>query len=242
MKSIEQLSNLISCTCVEDWRDQIFKTGRDMGYERTLLAIFPDRNTPVEVEFAFLHTSYSSSWLNKYDDEQMGQVDPVVSHCMNKSVPLIWSPQIFSTRSQNEMYEEACSHGLRSGVTLPIHGANSEMGILCFVSDTKPNNQAERDVVRSIPKLSYFRDIIFETSQQFMMKPVQIKPLIKLTRRELECLQWSITGKSSWDIGQILNCTEAAVNFHFKNIRRKFGTSTRRQAIVKAIRIGIITP
>lgn len=239
---IEHFAELVSYANVEDWRDQIFKLGNELGYERTLLAIFPDRHSPVEAEFAFLHSNYSSNWRSKYDEEKMGHVDPTVLHCATKSIPLIWSPNIFSTNRQNEMYEEACSHGIRSGVTLPIHGANGEMGVLCFVSDTNPNKSFVRGAVRNIPELSCFRDFIFETSTQFMKHPTQTAQAITLTRRELECLKWGATGKSSWDIGQILNCTEATVSFHFSNIRRKFNTSSRHHAIVKAIRLGIITP
>ena len=63
---------------------------------------------------------------------------------------------------------------------------------------------------------------------------------ITLTKREKEVLQWSAAGKSSWEIGQIFNCTEAGVNYHFCNIRRKFGVSSRWTAVVKALAQGLI--
>lgn len=239
MNYFERFADLTSYTELEEWRDKIFQLGNELGFEQTLLAIFPDRNAPVEAEFAFLHSNYSPTWRNKYDEEKMGYVDPTVSHCATKSTPLIWTPDIFANHKQKEMYEEACGHGIRSGVTLPIHGMNGELGLLCFVADTQPDHHFERDAIRNIPELSCFRDFIFETSLQFMKNPPAEMP-IKLTPRELECLKWSATGKSSWDIGQIFHCTEAAVNFHFMNIRRKFGTSSRREAVVKAIRLGLI--
>ncbi|MFW0757815.1 helix-turn-helix transcriptional regulator [Pseudomonas sp. H11T01] len=63
---------------------------------------------------------------------------------------------------------------------------------------------------------------------------------IKLTAREREVLQWSACGKSSWEIGQIVCCSEAGVNYHFCNIRRKFGVSSRWTAVVKALERGLI--
>lgn len=63
---------------------------------------------------------------------------------------------------------------------------------------------------------------------------------ILLTAREKEVLQWSAAGKSSWEIGVIFNCTEAGVNYHFSNIRRKFGVSSRGSAVVKALELGLI--
>ncbi|MBT2341797.1 MULTISPECIES: helix-turn-helix transcriptional regulator [Pseudomonas] len=53
---------------------------------------------------------------------------------------------------------------------------------------------------------------------------------IRLTNREKEFLQWSEVGKSSWEIAMIVDCSEANVNYHFNNIRRKFGVSSRHLA------------
>lgn len=79
--------------------------------------------------------------------------------------------------------------------------------------------------------------------------PVQVNVLpqesqqpepIKLTNREKEVLQWSAAGKSSWEIGQIVSCTEAGVNYHFCNIRRKFGVRSRWIAMAMALEQGLI--
>nr|WP_314532810.1 LuxR family transcriptional regulator [uncultured Pseudomonas sp.] len=68
----------------------------------------------------------------------------------------------------------------------------------------------------------------------------QLPSAITLTTREKEVLQWSAAGKSSWEIGRIFNCTEAGVNYHFSNIRRKFGVSSRGAAVLKALALGLI--
>ncbi|MBV7477723.1 LuxR family transcriptional regulator [Pseudomonas sp. PDM31] len=72
--------------------------------------------------------------------------------------------------------------------------------------------------------------------------PRESKPAkkIKLTTREKEVLQWSAAGKSSWEIARIISCTEAGVNYHFCNIRRKFGVSSRWIALVMALEQGLI--
>lgn len=242
MKVLEQFSNLMCHSTVEDWRDHVFKLGNDLGYEQTRLAILPDPHAPVEAEHAFQHSNYSPGWLNKYTSEKMHHVDPTFSHCISKSVPLIWSPETFSARKQKEMYEEACGYGVRSGVTLPIHGAKGELGIVCFVSDINPDKHFHRNANRGLPELSFLRDFIFESSLQFMKPSNQTKETIYVTCCELECLKWCAAGKSSWEIGYMLGCAESTINFHFGNIRRKFNTTSRRQAVVKAIKLGLIHP
>lgn len=242
MNIIEQLSELICCGSMEEWRERVFKLGNELGYEQTLLAIFPDRHETTKAKSAFLHSNYSSDWLNKYTTYEFHHFDPIFSHCILKSTPLIWSPDIFAARRQKEMYEEASGYGIKSGVTLPIHGANGELGVVCFVSDTNPDKHFHNDANRNLPELSCFRDFILETSLKFMNLPRKPEISISVTPRELECLKWCAVGKSSWEIGQILRCSEATVNFHFSNIRRKFNTTSRQQAIVKAINLGLIHP
>jgi len=241
MESVSRFADLFSYTREEDWRAQLLKISNDMGFESTLLAIIPAPKAQLEAAVAFLQTNYSPAWRTKYDNEEMEQVDPTVSHCATKSTPLIWSPEIFLQRRQKEVYEEACGYGLRSGVTLPIHGVNGEVGMLCCVSDTRPDENFVSNALHNMATLSLLRDFICETAVQFMTQPAKVEPMVTLTPRELECIKWSAAGKSSWDIAHILNCSEAAVNFHFSNIRRKFNTPSRHQAVVRAIRMGIIS-
>ena len=241
-KFIEQFDSLLHCNSVGEWRDLIFGLGEKFGYGQTMLAVLPDRNAPAEPEFAFVHSNYSTAWRNKYDAERLQHIDPTSIHCATKSIPLIWSPEIFSVRKQKEMYEEACGHGLRSGISLPIHGAHNELGMLCFVSDMKPGKRFQQEAREVLPELSYLRDVIFETALPFMKPRGMQQEFSSLTPRELECVKWCAAGKSSWDIAQILHCSEAAVNFHFSNLRRKFGVKSRQQVVVKAMLRGLIAP
>ncbi|HWD31211.1 LuxR C-terminal-related transcriptional regulator [Pseudomonas caricapapayae] len=63
---------------------------------------------------------------------------------------------------------------------------------------------------------------------------------INLTPREQEVLLWCAYAKSSWEIGQILQCKESTVNFHVSNILRKFDVPTRIAAVIKAMRYGML--
>jgi DNA-binding CsgD family transcriptional regulator len=61
-----------------------------------------------------------------------------------------------------------------------------------------------------------------------------------ITARESEILGWVAVGKSDWAIGRLLNISQKTVNFHVENAKRKFGVATRLQAVVVALRSGII--
>jgi len=239
MKSIERFSALLECATEESWKKSIFQIGKDYGFEKALIAVVPE--WPTSLGKAFLRSNYSDQWRCHYDSRQLINIDPTVSHCITRSTPLIWEPAIFADKKQKEMYEEASGYGLRSGLTLPYHGVNGELGILCFVNDTKPSKRSNRDIFHFLPTLSLMRDFAFEASLRFA-KPSMRMTAPSLTKREIECLKWCADGKTSTEIAQIFCCSVSAVDFHFENLRRKFHATSRRQVLVKAIRCGLIHP
>lgn len=237
MMPIERFTFLLECESEDIWQKSIIQLGNEFGFERTLIAVVPGR--PTSISEAFLRSNYSSQWLDTYNCEQLVAIDPTVAHCVKRSTPLIWEPAIFSSKKQKEMYEEASSHGLRSGITLPFHGSNGEIGILCCVNDASPSRNFLQDTQHYLPALSMMRDFAFEASLRFA-KLSKRQPPPALTQRELECLKWCAAGKTSWEMAQILRCSEAVINFHFGNLRRKFNVTCRRQVVVKAIHCGLL--
>ncbi len=61
-----------------------------------------------------------------------------------------------------------------------------------------------------------------------------------LTLRERECLTLSRNGKTSAEIGQALSISERTANFHMANVRQKLGVRSRRDAVRKALSLGLI--
>lgn len=240
MAHFEALVEMLDGACEQTWCNKLFSLARCYGFEHTLFAIVPNRRTSLET--AFLRSNYAPRWRNTYDEGNFLRFDPTVSHCVLSSLPLVWSPEIFAAPRQKEMYEEASGFGLRSGITLPIHGPGGELGIMCFVADVAPGKQFLQEAKHCLPGLSLLRDYALESSAQFANPSKENNEKVHLTPRELECMKWAMNGKSSWEIGKILRCSEAAINFHMANIRRKFSVTTRQQAIVKAIGLGLIAP
>jgi DNA-binding CsgD family transcriptional regulator len=62
----------------------------------------------------------------------------------------------------------------------------------------------------------------------------------RITARESQILRWIAAGKSDWAIGRILNISDKTVNYHAENAKRKFGVSTRIQAVLAAARNGVL--
>lgn len=224
----------------DTWANILFEMGWARGFDQVLYGVVPSKHA--KLEGAFVKSNYSAAWRAHYDAERLAYIDPTVGHCLHSSMAVVWQPETFQTPAQREMYEEASLHGVRSGVTLPVHGPNGEFGVLSFVSDAAPTAAFVRDMEQLLPGLSMLRDYAFSSSLKFAVPHEASDGAPRLTPRELEILNWVMVGKSSWEISKITRCSEATVNFHIGNIRQKFGVNTRQQALVKAISMGLITP
>jgi LuxR family quorum-sensing transcriptional regulator LasR len=257
-----QLLDLMHAKDPSEWSASLFKLARGLGFDRVLYGVVGARSAPFES--AFLRSNYADDWRERYDRNGFAYVDPTVSHCLTSSLPLVWEPGTFASGDSQALYEEARMHGLRSGVTLPVHGPQGEFGVLSFASDARPDAEAKRAAAAALPALSLVRDYALASSARFraeLLRPQapclvpqnqQYQPqqqldaqragLPRLTRRELEVLQWVMAGKSSWEIARITSCSEATVNFHLANVRQKFDVNTRQQAVVKAIALGMLIP
>jgi LuxR family quorum-sensing transcriptional regulator LasR len=240
MVEMARLLALIDAPDQARWRAQLIALAREQGFEKVLYGAVNSRHA--KLENAFVTSNYSSAWRERYDAERRAYVDPTVIHSLSSNLPIVWGPDTFVDSGQRELYEEACGYGIRAGVTLPVHGPNGEFGLLSFATDSPADARFDRELGAKLGELVLIRDYVFSSSVRFCNASPENEAAPRLTRRELEVLNWVMAGKSSWEISKITNCSEATVNFHMANVRQKFNVNTRQQAVVKAISLGLVTP
>lgn len=73
-------------------------------------------------------------------------------------------------------------------------------------------------------------------------EPDPPRPVVSLSPREQECLQWVSRGKSSADIGTILSLSPRTVDSYLEKVCAKFRVRTRIEAVAAAVRQGIVNP
>ncbi len=71
-------------------------------------------------------------------------------------------------------------------------------------------------------------------------RSLQARNAIHLTEREQEVLQWLVQGASNEEIAQHLYITVATVKAHLTAIFEKLKVTSRTQAIVKALKLGLV--
>lgn len=238
MLKLDRLQKLIEAQSDLEWGKILTDSATALGFEYTLFGMVPNKAQPLES--AFVLTNYPSAWRIAYDQQHLHEIDPTVGHCLGSALPIIWEPATFQGNKEQQFYEQAAGYGLHSGITLPLHGRAGEFGMLSFVSNNRLN-AGDNGHLDKLADLTLLRDYAFESSRKFTARNPASAAAIKLTARELECLKWVASGKSSWEVSRILGRSEATVNFHLANIMRKFDVGTRQQAVVKAIAAGLVS-
>jgi DNA-binding CsgD family transcriptional regulator len=64
--------------------------------------------------------------------------------------------------------------------------------------------------------------------------------LPSLTPRELKTLRWTMEGKTAWEVGALLGISERTAVLHVTNAMHKLGCCSKHQAVLKALRLGLI--
>jgi DNA-binding CsgD family transcriptional regulator len=193
-----------------------------------------------ESRLAFLN-GYPDGWVDHYMAGAYYEHDPVIAHCSRSLVPVEWRQVTERAPAPaRRVMDEATEFGLRAGVSMPIHSPYGELGILSFALDA-PDARARETCAHAMPYVQMLAGYLHESVRRvFELNDPVGRP--QLTARERECLRWAADGKTSWEIGQLLNMAERTVNFHLNNAMIKLDVCNRQHAVAKAVMNGAIAP
>jgi DNA-binding CsgD family transcriptional regulator len=166
--------------------------------------------------------------------------DPVMQHCKRKSMPLIWGQDTYTAEGAGEIWEEQALYGYRTGIAMALHLPEGKHFMLGVDRDQPvPNDPAE--LTRMVADLQLLTVHANEAAARILM-PVAKTPgdMPALTPRELEALRWTMEGKTAWETGNILGISERTAVLHVNNAMHKLGCINKHQAVLKAIRLGIL--
>ena len=82
--------------------------------------------------------------------------------------------------------------------------------------------------------------VLGEMIRSLMERESARNNLPPFSNREIEVLQWMKEGKTNWEILRIAGIKERTVRYHVTTLKQKFEVTTRIQAVIKAMEIGLI--
>jgi len=183
----------------------------------------------------FLHHTYPKAWMKRYEEKNYYAVDPVLLLCQQPGRGLEWTDAIFT--EAGDLWKEAQEYGLNSGFSCSAMASNRAIGILSIASRLASKTQdlhTELEV-----KLHFLAELSLRALQRFSDDTLMVLKN-DFSQRELEILKWTAEGKTSAEISLILSISQHTVNFHQKNMQKRFNVSNKTQIACYAAAIGLI--
>lgn len=181
-------------------------------------------------------TNYPIEWKNLYNQAHYSDVDPVVKHCREGVLPLVWKEETF--KDVPSLWSLAATLEVHKALTISVHDFRGVFSMLTL-SRGKGDISPEELYEKAGMALWLCHAMHAVLAQKFDEKP-SIHPTSKLTERETEVLMWSGMGKTAADIAAILCLSERTVGFHISSCLKKLGVNNKIAAVLRAARAGII--
>lgn len=191
---------------------------------------------PVSKPTVAIFDTYPAGWMKHYQDSNFLQIDPTVREGMNSTGLIVWPDA--PPEDSPKLWEDAHDFGMAVGVAHSSWAARGVYGLLTISRPSDPLTPSEIDDLTL--QTSWLANITHTMMSQFLVPKLAPEANVMLTPREREVLCWTGEGKTSCEIGQILNISERTVNFHVNNILFKLSATNKVQAVVKAIAMGLI--
>ncbi|QND61798.1 helix-turn-helix transcriptional regulator [Mesorhizobium huakuii] len=216
--------------------DDLLSTVKVLGFDHLIFSGVPvdSRKLASMVEL----NGWPVAWFERYVSANHAAVDGVSIFAARTLKPFFWAdiPERFSATKQSSAVQgEAREFGMRSGFAVPMLSLHHGRSVMSFASPGNRCDISDRQKKRLVAMAMYAGQSLAEKDDEPPHGPT-------ITQREKEMLYWAALGKSAWEISEILGLAERTVEWHLQSTRKKFGVAKTIQAIVEAIRRGIIHP
>ncbi|WP_248806699.1 helix-turn-helix transcriptional regulator [Pseudomonas sp. MWU13-2100] len=180
----------------------------------------------------WIKNNYPDEWNQHYQDHNLHQIDPVLSHAWHSHQPVLWSPETFAKAPA--FWRKKQSFGMRHGWSQAVQHIQGHQSILCVA---RPEGEIDRrEFHQKAVHILWLCNVLHSAATRDL--PATSIPL--LSPREVEVLKWSGEGKTAPEIAQLLELNVRTVNFHIANAITKTGTTNKIAAIVAAIQSGVL--
>jgi DNA-binding CsgD family transcriptional regulator len=238
------LKRIVSATSLMDLKESLGKVVGRLGFEyyfyRSHLPHLPEWLREVCVDNA--PASWHRHCLRKGLD---GTFEALRRIAEQRTTPVLWREV---GPYHRELLATAREFGFLTGVTQLVHGPGGQWTSISFIKN-RSGPAAEREIVAVLPQCQLLTCYVHDAAKNLvrhrfgsgiLLRASAALPDSGLSKRERDCLMWAAIGKTTSEIAEILPISERTVIFHLANARQKLGAANSRQAISKAVSLGII--
>lgn len=188
---------------------------------------------------------WPDEWTSVYIAKKYVLADPTIRYLNHAQGPFRWSEALAafradpSWRRMEQMMDDARSYGLIDGYIFPIHGRNGLLGNMSIGGKAIDLSPVELSLFDAVAKKAFWKMIELRGETQSFEQPSGLD--VKMTRRELEVLNYLADGMTSMEISKLLDISNHTVDWYMNSIQDKLGAKNRQHIVAIAFRAGLIS-
>lgn len=239
---------------IDDWRPLIDRLDIMTG-EDAILGLFNDALMehggkflqfgelgPILTSETHCVGNFPSEWNARYYERGYWKIDPAFMGALQGRVPARWSEIRYCENEARPrlILEEAKEFGLADGWTIPIFQINGYRAAFSICAETLDDDPRLLPIIRMMAIFTHGKILNVRQVPDLSPGALATGDGARPSPREVECLKWVAAGKSDWEIGEILEISDRTVHKHVESAKFRYGVPTRLQAVVCALRQGVI--
>jgi len=220
-----------------EFQAEVIGFARRLGFETVSATIVIDHLLG-DAEFITVDNT-PSDFRDMFEDLGRGRRDPVMQHCKRRSMPIIWDQSTYAEQGLGDLWESQARFGYSHGIAMALHMPEGRHFFLGVDRD-KPVPPDPGELTRLVADLQLFAVHAQDAAMRVLVPSLVSKNAPSLTPRELEALRWTMEGKTAWEVGNLLGISERTAVLHVNNATHKLDCVNKHQAVLKALRLGLI--
>jgi len=179
-----------------DLFNECFRFAQDLGFSRVTASVIVDVG-PGETRWACVD-NMPEAFEPIGGNKEICRIDPVAQHCKASSRPIIWDQSTYVLAGLADKWEQQAPYGYEAGIAQAFHMPRRNH-FLFGVHRVGALPTELKESCRLVADLSLFAAQVQEVALAVLLPDINdAAHECMLTRRELECLHWTMEGKTAW--------------------------------------------
>ena len=208
--------------------DSMQKVLREVGVEYFALMRFAHTGEPLDKWVIGYRAP--PKWIEAYRHRDDPNADPVVKRSRETVEPFFWSDVI-----DDERVRKARGRGVEEFLIIPVPGPYGCVGTM-WMGGGRENLLKYKLVIQAIGLSCYYH-----LQRHCDEEPDPPVTTSRLKKREHDVLDMVADGLSAQEIAEQINLSVRTIEWHMHQAMQKLGAKNRVQAVVLAIRNGLIS-
>ena len=235
---IQDLLDISQAADKSTYRKLVVKTAADFGFGIGTAALAIDRGVQIGGQYEFVGNS-PTKYLQAAPAMVYAGRDPVLDRMKTSGTAFSYDQAMYIGAGTADLWDFQAPFGFGTGIGVALHLHGRKHFMLGF-DRNQPLPRKEEKLVQMLASLQLVATYAQDAAVRLFAEPASNESMPTLTQRQLEVLRWTLAGKSAWEVGQILGISQDTVGCHRRVSMRALETSSKHQAALKAVRLGLL--